>query len=64
MTLGFDAFNVLNHVNYALVRRHAELAALRPAGLGAGGAPAAVLGAHEILIGHFGYKGATYATRS
>ena len=32
------------------VRRHAELAALRPAGLGAGGASTAVLGAHEVLI--------------
>ena len=35
VTLGFDAFNVLNRVNYGIVRRHAELAAVRPAGVGA-----------------------------
>ena len=54
ITLGFDAFNVLEPRELRLVRRHAELAAVRPAGLGAGGAPAAVLGAHEILTGHRG----------
>ena len=39
-----------------IVCRHAGLAAVRPAGLGAGGAAAAVLDAHEVLTAHSGVK--------
>ena len=46
-----DAFNVPNRVNYGTFVGTLELAAVRPAGFGAGGAPTAVFGADEILKG-------------